>query len=95
MTWCICSIIFIHGLTGNRVESWKAKGAEISWPEGLLPTIVPNTRICTYGYDAQVVGAPGQISQNNIQGHAVNFLNALAGLRDEDGTVGNRRFHKG
>ena len=49
------SIVFIHGLTGDRESTWTVKGAAAGWPESLLPNDLPQARIILYGYDADVV----------------------------------------
>ena len=82
------SIIFIHGLTGDREKTWTAKGAAAPWPQTLLPLKVPDARILTFGYDAYIADWRGMVSQNRIGNHAMNLLAAIAAFRDDDDTVG-------
>jgi len=85
------SIIFVHGLTGGRERSRTAKKAEKSWPEVLLPLEIPNARVLTFGYDANVTNTQtftGVVSKNGIQQHAWNLLNAIDGVRTADDNVG-------
>lgn len=81
------SIVFIHGLTGDREKTWTAKGAQSPWPQYLLPTTVPQGRILTFGYDAYVADWRHVVSKNRIGNHAKNLLSALSTLRDNDDTV--------
>jgi len=87
------SIIFIHGLTGDREKTWKAKGATEPWPKALLPSKVPNARILTFGYDAYVADWRGMVSKNRIGNHAMNLLATVATYREDDDTVRPHGFH--
>lgn len=51
------------------------------WPKKLLPDVIPNTRILTWGYDADVDGFFSSASQNHISQHANNLLSDLTDLR--------------
>jgi hypothetical protein len=46
----------------------------IFWPALLLPSVVPNTRIWTLGYDADIDGFWSSASQNTVSQHAANLL---------------------
>ena len=81
-----CSIIFVHGLTGNRETTWTDKASGVFWPAHLLKNDVPKTRILTFGYDADVVHFWAMASQNRIRNHATNLVNALAQLRERTDT---------
>lgn len=84
---CLRSIIFIHGLTGDREETWRAKDAIAPWPQTLLPAKLTNARILTFGYDAYVADWRGVVAQNRIGNHAMNLLTAVATYREYDDTV--------
>ena len=45
-------IVAIHGLGGHPRDTWMDKESNIAWLEDLLPKDLPNTRIFTYGYNA-------------------------------------------
>lgn len=81
------SIIFVHGLTGDREKTWTARGAASPWPHTLLPTEVANARILTFGYDAHVADWNGMVSKNRIGNHSMNLLSAVARYREKDDTV--------
>ena len=45
------------------------------WPQDLLPQTIPNARILTYGYDADVIGGLFKgASKNNITQHARDLM---------------------
>lgn len=75
----------MHGLTGNREDTWKRDG--ILWPQDLLPKRLPEARIMTFGYDANVIAFLSAASQNRIASHGQNLLSSLADVRDESETV--------
>ena len=52
------------------------------WPKTLLPAVIPDAKILTFGYDANVGGFFSSTSQNTIHQHAENLLSDLADLRD-------------
>jgi protein SERAC1 len=81
------SIIFVHGLTGDREKTWTAKSASAPWPRTLLPSKVPNARVLTFGYDAYVADWQGMVSKNRIGNHSMNLLTAVATYREDDDTV--------
>jgi protein SERAC1 len=83
------SIVFIHGLTGDREKTWTAPGAERPWPQELLPTEpgFSQARILTFGYDAYVADWKSVVSKNRVGEHARNLMSRLANYRDRDETV--------
>ena len=90
----IDSIVFVHGLTGNRLTTWTHNGNQEPWPELLLKDDIPNARILTFGYDANVVNWLSAASQNRIREHANNLNATLSDLRDETETVSTIRVRK-
>lgn len=81
------SIIFVHGLRGDRERTWTAKDALSPWPQTLLPAETPQARILTFGYDANVANWRAMVSNNRIGDHARNLLSAVATYRENDDTV--------
>lgn len=89
------SIVFVHGLTGNREQTWTTVGASRAWPESLLPPALPTARVLTFGYDASVADYRSVVSTNRIGNHAWNLLTSLAAHRETDNTVQAKSFtHK-
>ncbi|KAF1995240.1 hypothetical protein P154DRAFT_445974 [Amniculicola lignicola CBS 123094] len=82
----VIDIIFVHGLTGDREETWKAENAFDSWPKTLLPSKVADARVLTFGYDAYVANWRGMVSENRIGNHAMNLLTAIATHREDNDT---------
>jgi len=89
LTNTLGSIVFVHGLTGHRDETWTATGADEPWPKSLLGKDIERARIITYGYDADVVHLTRPAGQNTVREHAQNLVNDLASLR-RDSRIVNR-----
>ena len=57
LTKSLCSIVALHGLNGHREKTWtfegKGKSKDVLWLRDLLPPIIPNARIWTWGYDSR------------------------------------------
>lgn len=87
------SIVFVHGLTGSRLTTWtyetnsKLGESNKPWPELLLKDDIPNARILTFGYDANVVNFLSAASQNRVRDHASSLNATLSDLRDGTETV--------
>ena len=81
------SICFVHGIRGHPINTWKSKHAAGHWLENLLPQRIPDARILTYGYDANVVELGGLVSNNRMDNYARNLLSILASYRNADGNV--------
>ncbi|EXA30507.1 hypothetical protein FOVG_18111 [Fusarium oxysporum f. sp. pisi HDV247] len=73
-------ICFIHGLTGDRNDTWTAQQQPEPWPKSLLVAKLGDARILTYGYDAYVLRA-SVASSNKLIDHATNLLSDLASDR--------------
>ncbi|KAI2465425.1 hypothetical protein F4781DRAFT_435459 [Annulohypoxylon bovei var. microspora] len=80
------SIVFIHGLTGDRERTWTAKDASDPCPKTLLPSKLPTARILTFGYDAYVADLLSVVSRNRIRNHAWNLLTSLSSFREDNDT---------
>jgi hypothetical protein len=53
------------------------KEQNVSWPRDLLPNIVNNVRIMTYGYDSKPFRFGKTVNQNTISEHARNMLSGI------------------
>lgn len=74
--------MFVHGLRGSSEDTWKKPGAETPWPRLLLPKDIPQARIMTFGYDADIVRWTDPAGTNRIANHARNLLKYLSDERD-------------
>lgn len=83
----IANIVFIHGLFGHPWKTWadeNVKGtAKPFWPENLLPNVVPNVRIYSFGYDADVERFMSSAGLNTVHQHGRKLLNDLCDLLDK------------
>lgn len=80
-THCRPSIVAIHGLDGNSEESWTAPNGKM-WLRDFLPSIIPQARIITYGYDADTRG-PKPLSRDTIYNIAQTMLAHLSSARED------------
>ncbi|KAI1163957.1 ankyrin [Nemania serpens] len=85
----VVDICFIHGFTGHPERTWPSKkraiNTELPAEKYLLPHIVPNARVLTFGYDTNIRHSlNGPISQNGLGDHAADFLSALESCRIQD-----------
>jgi hypothetical protein len=83
----LTSIIFVHGLTGNRETTWTHKQSKTFWPQTLLTRDLPNTRILTFGYDADIVGVLNTVGSNTLRDHGKSLANDVALRRMRSRTI--------
>jgi hypothetical protein len=74
------SIVAIHGLNGNPINTWTEPKSQKLWFRDFLPKDVPNARIMTFGYDAT---AAFERSTAGILEHARDLLRCLDEARLE------------
>ncbi|KAI9653966.1 MAG: hypothetical protein M1821_006827 [Bathelium mastoideum] len=79
------SIVFVHGLTGSREDTWTSDSG-IFWPQVYLQEDLPSVRILAFGYDADVVRKSGYTSFETLRGHGQALANDIAIFRENDGT---------
>jgi hypothetical protein len=77
------SIVAIHGLNGHREETWTAtnKGEKVNWlrDSQMLPNVIPNLRIMSWGYDANTHSTK-QLSAMYLYDHANTLVSDLSRL---------------
>lgn len=93
-TWCLStiwssySIVFVHGLFGHPVNTWTSEQSKartpLFWPQKLLPSVVPQSRIYTWGYDVDINHLFSNASQATVFQHAGSLLSDLADERISD-----------
>ncbi|KAI9716824.1 MAG: hypothetical protein M1812_005164 [Candelaria pacifica] len=61
-------------VSSNKESTVSEADETIYWPQDLLPSTIPNARILTYGYDADVIGLFQARSKDSISQHAQTML---------------------
>lgn len=88
----VANVVFIHGLFGHPWRTWADEGIgdqeKPFWPQTLLPVVVKNVRIFSFGYDADIAKFMSSASLNTVFHHGTNLLNDLTSLMDRDRGVG-------
>lgn len=79
----VVDIVFLHGLTGNAFTTWYHKGIDVHWPSAYLREDIPDARIISFGYDADVSNWWKQASTSRVTNHADDMVGALVRLREE------------
>ena len=85
----VADIIFVHGLFGNPRYTWTGKRTDqktkktedVFWIQQLLPAVLSNARIFTWGYDAGVTRLFSNSSQATIFEHSRTLLSDIADSR--------------
>ncbi|KAL9046503.1 MAG: hypothetical protein Q9214_000672 [Letrouitia sp. 1 TL-2023] len=72
-------IFAIHGLNGHREKTWTAKNG-ILWLRDLLPRVIPNARIITYGYDSRT-HSTDPLTHQTLYGHATMLVTTMTTFR--------------
>ena len=76
------SIIAVHGLCGDPLETWTEETSGNLWLRDFLPSQVPNTRIMSYGYDSSVAFSKSEIELSDVAADLLNRLNDERGTRE-------------
>lgn len=75
----ISSIVAVHGLYGNALQTWTSDQSKALWLRDaeMLPKAIPNARILTWGYKADVHAFLGHTSSERILQHAQTLVAQL------------------
>lgn len=66
----------------DKGNQWNdGTGTTVFWPRDLLPSVMDNVRVFTWGYDADIDGF-GSASQSTIHQHAGSLLSDIADQRE-------------
>ena len=72
----------------SREEPSSGPAAEerpIYWPADMLPSLMPNAKIWTYGYNAEVIEGMFQANnQNSIMKHGVDLMAKVERILQDD-----------
>jgi hypothetical protein len=79
LTDALDSIIAIHGLNGNQINTWTEPKSKKLWLRDFLPKDLPGARVMTFGYNA--AAAFGN-SVAEIRDHARGLLGELIEKRE-------------
>lgn len=72
------SLVAIHGLNGDAIDTWTHKETKVMWLEDLLPEAIPNIRIMTFGYNAHFKNFT---AQQDLRSISCKLLAELVDLR--------------
>lgn len=77
------SIVAVHGLNGDAHRTWTSEKTNVSWLSDaeLLPRLLPNARVLTFGYNANVTALLGSTSSDRILQHAHTLVADLVADR--------------
>ena len=75
-------IVFVHGLTGDAYNTWLHKNTRVHWPSQLLRQDIPDARILSFGYDADIVNFWNPASNSRLTNHAENMVGDLIRKRE-------------
>lgn len=77
-------IVAVHGLYGHALKTWTSKGSTVPWlgDKDMLPKALPNARILTWGYNADVHSFMGSTSSDTILEHAHTLVAQLQADRE-------------
>jgi len=74
------SLVFVHGLNGDHIGTWKHDASGVVWPRDLIPQKMPHARVLSFSYDADV---HDDTSVSRIRDHARTLLNFLKDERSD------------
>lgn len=75
------SIIAVHGLYEDALETWTDSETATLWLRDLFPHRRLGARVLSYGYNAVAIASPGQESGDRIHPHAVSLVAELCADR--------------
>ncbi|KAK3689029.1 hypothetical protein B0T22DRAFT_375769, partial [Podospora appendiculata] len=70
-------LVLVHGLNGDRVQTWTHDRTGVCWPRDLLPAKQPRTRVLSFGFNGDIYG------NNCVEGIRSNARALLSRLIDE------------
>lgn len=74
MTDIPTSIVAVHGLYQDQTETWTDRTAGVFWLRDFLSKQIPDARVLTYGYKAEILSTSGESSSDRILPHALTLI---------------------
>jgi hypothetical protein len=75
----------LQSKTGENISSQQPQS--IFWPADLLPHVIPESRIITYGYDAKPMEIFKSVSQNSLYAISKELINDIQLARQREREV--------
>lgn len=72
------SLVAIHGLNGDPINTWTHTETEVMWLRDLLSAAIPDIRIMTFGYNARFKNFT---AQQDLRSISLKLLAELVDLR--------------
>jgi hypothetical protein len=72
----LLSLIFVHGLGGDNIQTWKHPDAEVPWiaDPNFLGQFYDKSRVMTFGFNANIFE---DVTTNRVISHANDLLEGL------------------
>ncbi|KMU78016.1 hypothetical protein CISG_06925 [Coccidioides immitis RMSCC 3703] len=74
----VFDLVAIHGLNGDPIKTWTHGETGVMWLEDLLPKVIPNIRVMTFGYNARFNSFT---AQQDLRSIAIKLLAELVDVR--------------
>jgi len=81
LTLASSSIVTVHELNGNPIETWTDHKTKAFWLKDFLFLNIVGVRVMTFGYNADAAFGNTTV---NINDHAKDLLSSLINKREED-----------
>ena len=75
------SLVAIHGLNGDAFATWTHRKTGNLWLRDMIPSMLPATRVLTYGYNAKFFNFT---STQDLYSISSKLLSELADVRKTD-----------
>ena len=77
----LLSLVAVHGLNGDAFDTWTHGKTGKMWLKDMLQTMLPDTRIMTYGYNAKFANF---MSSQDLYSTASKLLSELVDFRKSE-----------
>jgi hypothetical protein len=77
-------LVAIHGLNGDAFETWTHETTKVMWLRDMLPEVLPNIRIMTFGYNARFKNFTAQQDLRSISSKLLSDLSDVRTTEEVD-----------